>query len=155
MLWAKYLWTSIHVVALGYPEVVDDRVRAHYKEFYKSIGAVLPCPKCRVGYAKNWEENPIDLFLYDRKTLFAWTVKIHNSVNKKLGKKEWSNEEAWDYFAKGHYDKKSVERTANGDKWKPIAIISIITSVILLLFFIWVIFFFSGRSGGSGGRGKR
>ena len=140
MLWGKFVWTSIHVVALGFPEVPDDKVREDYKEFFRSIGSVLPCPKCRVGYAINWEENPIDFFLYDRKSLFAWTVKIHNAVNKKTGRKEWTNEKAWEYYSKGEYAKGKGKET-NAKKWASIILTLNILLLLVLLYAAARVFF--------------
>jgi hypothetical protein len=48
-------------------------------------------------------ELPIEPFLYDRKSLFAWTVKMHNMVNIELEKKEWTVEEAWTYYREGKF----------------------------------------------------
>lgn len=112
--WGKFIWTTIHVVALGFPEVVTDVARKQYRDFYANIGNVLPCSKCRVNYVKHFKDLPIDLFLFDRHSLFSWTVQLHNIVNVETHKPEWSVEEALEFYKKGKYaEKKEVTHNVN------------------------------------------
>ena len=106
MIWGRYYWTTMHVAALGFPEVATDAVRQQYKEFYYSIGNALPCSKCKANFARHMNEFPIDLYLYDKNALFAWTVKFHNLVSKETGKnREWTVEEAMTFYSTGEYAK--------------------------------------------------
>ena len=136
MRWGRFFWTTIHVAALGFPDVATDTVRQKYKVFYTSIGDVLPCSKCRANYSQHFQELPIDFFLVDKNTLFAWTVKLHNIVNVQTRKKEWSIEDAKEYYTKGTYalntraDSDSDKASVNS---KQTVNILIILNVIMLL----------------------
>ena len=103
MRWGKFFWTTIHVAALGYPDNATEMIRSQYRTFYANLGHVLPCSKCRRNYAEHFSELPIDLYLYDKTSLFAWTVKLHNIVNKDTGKREWTVEEATTHYTTGKY----------------------------------------------------
>lgn len=93
----------MHVAALGYPDNANEAIRQQYKNFYIAIGNVLPCGKCRKHFAEHFAELPIDLYLYDKTSLFAWTVKFHNIVNKETGKREWTTSEANAFYTTGKY----------------------------------------------------
>ena len=93
-IWGKHLWKSIHYIALGYPDFpTQDQAKA-YKDFYTSLYQVIPCTKCAVNYQKHIQELPIDNYLTNKLTLFEYTVKLHNIVNKSLNKPEWTTIQA-------------------------------------------------------------
>lgn len=73
----------MHTVALGFPMQPSDEDKENYRTFYYSLTHVLPCSTCREGYARIFEEIPIDLS--GTMALFIWTVNVHNAVNRKLG----------------------------------------------------------------------
>lgn len=103
-VWGPALWRSLHIVALGYPdncadEATRDMVRYDYKQFYENFWRVIPCKKCSVNYRQHLQElPPIDNYLSCRNDLFTWTVALHNIVNKELGKREYSVEEAREFY---------------------------------------------------------
>jgi hypothetical protein len=80
------IWKSIHIIALAAPL---DAPR-EYIDYYTRIADVLPCKKCANHYRENLEKEPVDL-----SDLFAWSVRMHNRVNKDLGKKTYSVREAY------------------------------------------------------------
>lgn len=104
MIWGRFFWTTMHVAALGFPDVATDAIRQQYKDFYIGIGNALPCAKCKANYARHLSELPIDLYLFDKNSMFAWTVKFHNIVSKETGKnREWTIEEAKTFYTTGKY----------------------------------------------------
>ena len=102
-VWGKYIWTTIHVVALAYPVEPTKEQRNQYKEFYLSIGNVLPCSKCRNNFTKHLSQLEIDFYLYNRDSLFNWTVELHNIVNVDTGKANWTYQKAYDYYTKAEF----------------------------------------------------
>ena len=121
--WGPPLWYSIHFVALGYgrrrlggvkendsfaavtPEnvqalaVSDDDESHAYIAFYESLAAVIPCKKCAAHYREELARNPVRHHLRDNMDLFAWTVSLHNAVNARLGKPEWSLDRALRHYS--------------------------------------------------------
>jgi hypothetical protein len=92
--WGPCIWRAVHVIALGYPQQPTETDKQSYAAYYKELWKVLPCFKCSVNYKRHFQELPITDFLQSRDTLFEWTVHLHNIVNKELGKKELTVEEA-------------------------------------------------------------
>lgn len=99
-IWGPYVWTSVHMIALGYPEKPSDTDKLNYKTFFSSLGNVVPCTTCSKNYTRHFLELPIDTFLESKKSLFTWTVKLHNIVNIETGKPIWSIDQAWDYYVR-------------------------------------------------------
>jgi hypothetical protein len=117
-IWGKYIWTSIHIIALGYPDKPTPDDKQNYKQFYTNLWKVIPCIKCANNYQKHLDELPLDEQLSNNTTLFKWTVDLHNIVNKELGKRQWTHEEAFAKFrkiAKGD-DEKFISVDARWDK---------------------------------------
>jgi hypothetical protein len=93
-LWGRKLWTSIHYIALGYPNQPTEIDVKNYYEFFSNLWKVIPCHKCSINYKNHLIELPIEPYLSSNIKLFEWTVLIHNIVNKEIGKKEISVEHA-------------------------------------------------------------
>ena len=97
-VWGKHLWFSMHFIAMCYPSSPTYEQRVNYKKFYENVWNVLPCAKCAIHYRNNLELLPLEEgdkdYLENNKTLFEWTVKMHNIVNVSLGKPQVTLEEA-------------------------------------------------------------
>ena len=107
--WGPPLWDTIHFIALGYngnhPEA--------YVSFYNSLSNTIPCKKCAAHYTQELEERPVEKYMDD---LFEWTVLMHNSVNKKLGKKTWTVKKAREHYsARVFRPSSSVEENSKDD----------------------------------------
>ena len=99
-VWGPFFWHTIHIVALGYPKSPTYTDKKCAKEIYESLAYLLPCAVCREHYREHITKNPINTFLDSRTDLIKWTIQIHNAVNQKLGKLEWSLEEVLSYYEK-------------------------------------------------------
>ena len=100
-IWGKYLWTSIHYISLGYPENPTNEEKNDYKLFFENIFKVIPCYMCSENYKDHLVALPITQeVLRNTKSLFTWTVQIHNIVNKTLNKKQMSVTEAYQLYTK-------------------------------------------------------
>ena len=99
-VWGPFFWHTIHIVALGYPKTPTYTDKKCAKEFYESFAYLLPCAICREHYREHLKKNPIATVLDSRTDLIKWTIDIHNSVNKALGKLEWTLEEVLTYYEK-------------------------------------------------------
>lgn len=92
--WGPSAWKFIHYVALKYPKNPTEEDKKQYFIFFHNLQFILPCDKCAKHFKDNLLKNPIQSSLDNNKTLFKWTVDIHNMVNKDLNKKEVTYEEA-------------------------------------------------------------
>jgi Erv1 / Alr family len=102
-VWGRAFWSTLHHVALGYPAASPTPAQVEaYRAFYLGVGKVLPCAACQVNYERHLAEFPIDGGpLEGRSALFAWTVALHNAVNREQGKPEWTVQQSLDYYGAG------------------------------------------------------
>lgn len=87
-IWGRPGWTFLHSVAYGYPIKPTEENKIKYKNFFVSLGDVLPCKYCRESYTKfiTTENTALtDNDLVSRRTFTDWFYRVHNAVNKKLG----------------------------------------------------------------------
>jgi hypothetical protein len=122
-IWGPKIWDAIHTISLGYPTHPTQEQKETYYSFYKDLWKILPCSTCAVNYKQHFEELPLDRFIDNPMKLFEWTVRMHNIVNKSLGKKQLSVEEAL---------KMHTHETDN-----MLGICAIVGIVIILLLFIF------------------
>lgn len=82
--WGPHFWMTLHIACLG---CSDYKALVEFVEGYK---AIIPCLSCRLHFAQVLEENPVP----EAGDFFKWSVDVHNIVNVRLGKREFSYEEA-------------------------------------------------------------
>lgn len=91
------LWKVMHAVSFTYPKTPTDEEAQQYKDFFHSLGDVIPCPGCRVHYKKYLEEHPIRL--KDSDALSRWVYDLHDTVNKRNKKSSPSYDEIKEDYA--------------------------------------------------------
>lgn len=97
--WGPHVWAAIHIICLGAPDMFQGSDQLSYHKFLDSLPYILPCEKCREHLKSHMERYPIDGALSGGKTtLFKWSVNLHNAVNRSLGKKEMSVEDAMQHW---------------------------------------------------------
>lgn len=102
-IWGKYLWASIHFISLGYPIDPSSDDKAHYKSYYEGLQNIIPCSSCSNSYKNHLNELPLtDEVLKDTKSLFKWTVDMHNLVNVTINKATMSHNEAYQLYTINH-----------------------------------------------------
>lgn len=91
-VWGPRVWKEIHKKSLGLYKGV---LVCDFVQYLESLKTTLPCETCREHYIKMLEENPPKYAdLSSSMGAFAYTVKLHNLVNKRLGKNILTVEEA-------------------------------------------------------------
>jgi hypothetical protein len=87
-VWGPSMWHTLHAISFNYPvkPTKDDKVT--YLNFFKSIGGILPCRYCRENFKKNIKSVPLTMAtMKNRETFSRWLYKLHEEINKMLGKK--------------------------------------------------------------------
>lgn len=94
-VWGPVGWGFLHCIAHGFPELPHEfdvesglpigTTAAKYKNFFLSLGHVLPCKYCRESYLSYVQDTPP--LTESRASLTRWLWEIHNRVNTKLGVK--------------------------------------------------------------------
>jgi hypothetical protein len=87
-LWGPIFWSTLHIVALAYPDNPSYVEKKAAKDFYTSLSHILPCPVCRSHFVEILKAMPVDTWVDSRANLIEWVWTVHNTVNKRLGKPE-------------------------------------------------------------------
>lgn len=90
--WGPSLWRFLHATSFSFQPT--DVSRRQMLQFLRSLGPVLPCSKCREHYQVYIDARLDERVVQDVNTLSRWVVDLHNSVNKKTGKQEYTLDEA-------------------------------------------------------------
>lgn len=87
-VWGKEGWDFNHAVTYGYPLEPSDEQKTKYRNYFISLGDVLPCSYCQDSYKKfitTGETALTDDVLENRESLTRWFKRVHDAVNNKLG----------------------------------------------------------------------
>lgn len=85
--WGPSLWKIIHCVAMTAPSPMHKQNQKEYKEFFKSLGNVIPCSICKNHYQEYIKNHPVNVS--SRKQMVIWTLSLHNHINIMNGQKPW------------------------------------------------------------------
>ncbi len=85
--WGHAIWESIHTLAANYDGT--SQAQRGFRSFISSLTTLLPCSECGVNLVRHLQ---IDLPLTDetfinRDTLFLWTYRLHDMVNREISQK--------------------------------------------------------------------
>ena len=86
-VWGPPLWHFLHLMSFNYPVRPSCADKQAYREFMLQLRYILPCRYCRENLCKNLKALPLRLSdLKSRRTFSLWVFKLHEKVNKMLGK---------------------------------------------------------------------
>jgi len=135
-VWGPPAWEFLHYVTLTYPNNPTEEEKNTYKNFFITLGNILPCFSCRVNYNNHQNKYPLnDNVLSSKMNLVKWLFNIHNEVNMMNNKKVINLEEFFNIYLKGEKNQnKSFDIMDYLPNKKIILIISLLIIIILLCF---------------------
>ena len=87
-VWGPSLWHYLHTMSFNYPNKPTREDKKNYKNFIHNLKHVLPCKYCRMNLKKNLKDLPLrDKDLKNRANFSLWMFRLHEHINKMLGKK--------------------------------------------------------------------
>ncbi len=87
-VWGPSLWHTLHIISFNYPINPTQQQKRNYKRFILNLKYVLPCKYCRMNFKRNLKELPLtEKALKNRHNFSLWMFKMHEHINKMLGKK--------------------------------------------------------------------
>jgi hypothetical protein len=137
-VWGPHGWKFIHYITMGYPNVPTEEDKLKYYNFFHSLKHVIPCSICGAHFKENLEKTPLDInALSSKLKLMEWGIKMHNHVNKKNKKKEYTTEEGIDLLINSKETCEiPINKTINNNYNTCIISISILLNIMLILFII-------------------
>jgi hypothetical protein len=93
-VWGPPLWRALHSLA----EVTEDVVV--WEGLLEKVHATMPCPECARHFGEWRREHPLRLTgeeegegLTVSESVRIWLLTLHNDVNRRTGKPEWTVEQ--------------------------------------------------------------
>lgn len=87
-VWGPSMWHFLHTMSFNFPIKPTKQDKKHYKDFIISLQHVLPCRHCRINLKNNFKHQPLrNCDLVSREAFSRYVFKLHELVNKMLGKK--------------------------------------------------------------------
>ena len=81
-------WHFLHTMSFNYPINPTCYDKRNYRNHILNLQNVLPCGKCRINLKKNFAKLPLRLKdMRNRSTFSKYVYKLHELINKMLGKK--------------------------------------------------------------------
>jgi len=86
-VWGPSMWHTLHTISFNYPVIPTKEQKVKYYKYFMSLKDILPCKYCRENLKKNLKCVPLTMnTMKNRKTLSLWLYKLHETINKMLGK---------------------------------------------------------------------
>ena len=100
--WGSHTWRMLHTCAVNYPQSPDHDTISTMVSYLRSLFIIIPCKNCSDHYKSYIDANEYRLYSIcsSRESLFNFIVDIHNWVNTRLGKSEFSYAQARSLYYK-------------------------------------------------------
>lgn len=87
-VWGPSMWHFLHIMSFNYPVNPSEKDKKNYRDFILSLQYILPCKYCRQNLTNNLKATPLsNEDMKDRNSFSRYVYKLHETVNKMLGKK--------------------------------------------------------------------
>ncbi len=132
-IWGPHAWFFLESICLSYPDDPTNEDINNYRNFFMSLGNILPCHKCRNNYNNHLNIYPItNEVLKNKNNLINWIINMHNLVRKLNNGKMITYDEFVDYYI-SKYDKSSFKL----DSKIYITILFVFLFVVIYLLYKW------------------
>lgn len=84
--WGPHAWIFLHTISFWYPKEPSQEDKENMYNFIQSFSKVIPCGICRDNFNKHKEECDLFRALGSRSLFIEWMYKMHDKVNKMVGK---------------------------------------------------------------------
>lgn len=128
-IWGPPAWVFLYSIVLNYPDNPSHKEKNIMRDFFMSLGNILPCEKCGKNYEIHVRLFPIDdKVLTNKYTLFNWLNTINNQVQISLNKRQYSAQERLQFMK----DKYSTDLQNTSYLTITLLLITIVLVTILL-----------------------
>lgn len=83
----NHTWSFLHTMAAYYPTKPTNEQKQDMQQFITLFSKFFPCKPCADDFRADLKAHPANV--ESREDLSLWFCKMHNIVNKKIGKKEF------------------------------------------------------------------
>lgn len=100
-VWGPAFWFSLHNGAMRYPEIASRLYRMRMRDFIRGLPYMIPCAECAEHAKLFINSQNLAEVVHGRESLIAFYVKMHNKVNERYGKQQFTVEEVKNMYSQG------------------------------------------------------
>ena len=97
--WGPITWVFLHTISFSYPNKPTKIQMLLYLKFLNLINTFIQCPICKRHFRELLHKYPILSNIDSRDKLIHYFFMLHNIVNHRLGKKDFSNNELYNKYS--------------------------------------------------------
>ena len=97
-VWGPHFWFVLHSIAYHYPEHPTKVTKRKYYDFIQNLPLFLPDPNMGDRFSALLDQHPVSPYLDCRESFILWMHRIHNLINRRLGKAEVSVYDGLDHY---------------------------------------------------------
>ncbi len=110
--WGHPIWSYLHTITIIDGDINNiisehNRIRPYIEKLHE----IIPCKTCSEHYLVLLQKYPLDNCITEHLGLFKWTVNIHNEINRKLNRQEWTFDQALRQWGTPYERNKSINIT--------------------------------------------
>ena len=130
-IWGPPAWDFLFYTVLAYPDVPTENDKNSMKNFFMSVGPILPCELCRLNFAKHTDTYKLTSdILSSRHRLLIWLITIHNEVRKMKGKMPVT----YEYIIEKYLMKQQCYNIFSMDAKTTVNVVIILIIIMLIIF---------------------
>ena len=134
--WGPGLWIFLHSITFNYPTKPTWTEKKIMNDFLTQLQYILPCVTCRTHYKDYILTHKPQL--ETRSEFVVWMIQLHNTINKRYGKRVWSVDEVVEFYKK-YYDN-TIQQTFTDTSKKTFSFSSFCNSSTMRIIFLVSIF---------------
>lgn len=92
------LWFVLHNAANSYPNRPTPFIQESMKQLVYSLPLLIPCVTCKEHFYDFLRSTNLEEVTSSKENLFNFFVRVHNYVNKRYGRREYSLNEAKELY---------------------------------------------------------
>lgn len=95
-VFGPHTWAYLHISTAHLPEILNPLVAKHIKNSIIAVPLMVPCEKCTIHMGNYIDSRMKDINKATTGSeLFKITIDMHNFVNKRLGRAQYSYDDAY------------------------------------------------------------
>jgi len=89
-IWGPHYWFFLHTISITYPNYPNSVTKKKYYEFIQNLPLFIPIENISTEFSKLLDKYPVSPYLDNKESFVRWIHFIHNKINTKLEKPNFS-----------------------------------------------------------------
>jgi len=135
-IWGPHYWFFLHTISITYPNYPNSVTKKKYYEFIQNLPLFIPIENISTEFSKLLDKYPVSPYLDNKESFVRWIHFIHNKINTKLEKPNFSLS---DFYVKYYeeYKPKNIKMMEYNKLKGKIIYIVILLLIIGIIYYLY------------------